>query len=100
MELRYPDRSASLGKTTSDTDVVEAGFVDLVPDTRVVYSVDFVSDDHAYDGTLVMTWEVTPVDRGSRVEITADNVPDAVPEGDQAAGLESSLAMLAEYLAN
>jgi len=74
--------------------------MDLVPDTRVVYSVDFVSDDHAYDGTMVMTWEDTPVDGGTRVEITADNVPDAVPEGDHAAGLESSLAKVAEYLAN
>jgi len=97
--LKYPDRSPSQGKTTPDTDVVEARFVDLVPDTRIVFSVDFVSDDHAYDDTMIMTWEVIPVDGGTRVEFTADNVPGAVSEGDHVAGMESSLAKLAGYLA-
>jgi uncharacterized protein YndB with AHSA1/START domain len=99
MVLKYPDRSASQGKTTSDTDVVEARFVDLVPDVRVVFAVDFVSDDPAYDSTMIMRWEVTAIDGGTRVEVTAEDVPDAVSEEDHAAGLESSLAKLAQYLA-
>src|ERR1017187_6245834 len=98
MVLRYPDPSASQGKTTSDTDVVEARFVDLVPDVRVVYAVDFVSDAPAYAGTMIMTWEVTAANGGTRVDITADNVPDVVPAEDHAAGMGSSLAKLAEYL--
>ena len=98
MVLTYPDGSTTTGKTTSDTDVVEAHFVELVPDTRIVYAVGFVSDDHAYDGTMFMTWEIAAVAGGSRVEVTADNVPDIVPEADHAAGMESSLAKLAEYL--
>jgi len=44
MVLKYSDRSESQGKTTSDTDMVEARFVDLVPNARVVYAVDFVSE--------------------------------------------------------
>lgn len=99
MVLRYPSSSASQGKTTSDTDVVEARFVDIVPNVKVVLAVDFVSNDPAYDSTMVMTWRVTKVDGGTRIEVTADDVPDVVPEEDHAAGLRSSLAKLTEYLA-
>jgi uncharacterized protein YndB with AHSA1/START domain len=99
MILKYPDRSESEGKTTSDTDVVEARFVKLVSNETVEQAVDFVSDDPAYNSTMVMRWEVTAIDGGTLVEITADNVPDAVSEEDHAAGLSSSLAKLADYVA-
>ena len=64
MVLRYPDHSRSQGKTTSDTDVVEARFIDLVPNKMVVYSVDFVSDDPDYSGAMTMRWEVADTDGG------------------------------------
>ena len=96
--LTYADASASPGKASTDSDVVEARFVDLVPGARVVQAVDFLSDDSAYAGTMTMTWEITAVDGGTRVDITADNVPDGVSPEDHAAGLTSSLANLADYL--
>ena len=98
MVLRYPDRSPSQGKTTSDTDVVEAHFAELVPNRRVVYSVHFVSDDPVYDGAMTMRWEVSDADGGTLVEITADNVPDAVSAHDHAEGMNSSLKKLSEYV--
>src|SRR3954469_6770854 len=60
--LRYDDASAAHGKATQATDVVEARFLDVVPDERVVQAVDFVSDDPAFSGTMTMTWEVLPED--------------------------------------
>ncbi len=98
MVLKYPDHLASQGKSTSDTDVVEARFTEITPNERVVYSVDFVSDDPEYDQAMTMRWEVTDTDDGTLVEITADNVPDAVSEQDHAAGLRSSLEKLFEYV--
>jgi uncharacterized protein YndB with AHSA1/START domain len=98
MVLKYSDPSASRGKAAPDADVVEARFVDLVPGVRVVQAVDFVSDDPAYAGTMTMTWEVTAVDGGTRVDITADNVPDGISAEDHAEGMISSLDNLAEYL--
>jgi uncharacterized protein YndB with AHSA1/START domain len=98
MVLTYADPSASRGKSTADSDVVEARFVDIVPGVRVVYAVDFVSDDPAYAGTMTMTWEVSADDGGTRVDITADDVPDVVSQDDHAAGLTSSLMNLADYL--
>jgi uncharacterized protein YndB with AHSA1/START domain len=100
MVLKYPDHSESQGKTTPDTDVVEARFVDLVPNARIVLAVDFVSDDSSFDNAMIMRWEVSATDGGTVVKITADNVPETILEEDHAAGLESSLAKLAEYVAS
>jgi uncharacterized protein YndB with AHSA1/START domain len=98
MVLTYSDASRAPGKATADSDIVEARFVDIVPGERVVQAVDFVSDDPAYAGTMVMTWEVTAVDAGTRVNIVAEEVPDGISAEDHAAGLASSLTKLAAYL--
>ena len=98
MVLTYADASGAPGKATADADIVEARFVDLVPDERVVQAVDFVSDDPAFAATMTMTWEVTAVEGGSRVEFRADDVPDGISAEDHAAGLTSSLANLAAYM--
>jgi uncharacterized protein YndB with AHSA1/START domain len=98
--LTYADASAGAGKATPDSDVVEARFVDIVPGVRVVQAVDFVSDDPAYAGTMIMNWEVAAVGSGTRVEIRADDVPDGISAEDHAAGLASSLANLAVYVEN
>ena len=97
--LTYADAAASPGKATAATDVVESRFVDLMPGVRVVQAVDFVSDDPGYAGTMTMTWELTEVGGGTRVDIIADNVPDGIDAEDHAAGLASSLTNLARYLA-
>lgn len=97
MILTYADPSNAPGKTTADADVVEGRFVHIVRGVRVVQAVDFVSDDPAYTGTMTMTWAVTPVDAGTRVDIRADNVPAGIRAEDHAAGL-ASLANLAAYV--
>jgi uncharacterized protein YndB with AHSA1/START domain len=97
--LTYPDASGAPGKATADADVVEARFVDIVPGVRVVQAVDFESDDPAFAGTMTMTWAVTAVDGGTRVDIIADDVPDGITAEDHAEGIASSLANLAVHLA-
>jgi uncharacterized protein YndB with AHSA1/START domain len=98
--LTYADPSGAPGKTSADSDVVEGRFVAVVPGVRVVQAVDFVSDDPAYAGTMVMTWAVAAAEGGTRVEIRADDVPDGISAEDHAAGLASSLANLAVYVAS
>jgi uncharacterized protein YndB with AHSA1/START domain len=97
MVLTYSDASGAPGKATADSDIVEARFVDIVPGERVVQAVDFVSDDPAYTGTMIMTWEVAAADAGTRVNIVARDVPDGISAEDHAAGLDSSLTKLAAY---
>jgi uncharacterized protein YndB with AHSA1/START domain len=96
--LTYGDTSSARGKTTADSDVVEARFVDVVPGVRVVQAVDFESDDPAHAGTMTMTWELIPVDGGTRVDVRAEDVPAGISAEDHAAGLSSSLANLRTYL--
>ena len=98
MVLTYADASGAPGKATADSDIVEARFIDIVPGQRVVQAVDFVSDDPANAGTMTMTWEVTAVEAGTRVDIVATDVPDGIPAEDHAAGIASSLKKLAAYV--
>ena len=79
---------------------MEARFVEVVPGRRVVQAVDFVSDDPRFAGTMTMTWEVTDVPDGTRVDIVAADVPDGISAEDHAEGMRSSLANLAAYLAD
>jgi uncharacterized protein YndB with AHSA1/START domain len=96
--LTYDDASSAPGKATAESDIVEARFIEIVPAERVVQAVDFVSDDPAFAGAMTMTWEVTAVAGGTRVEIRADDVPAGISAEDHATGLASSLANLATYL--
>ncbi len=98
MVLTYSDSSGAPGKATADSDIVEARFLDIVPGERVVQAVDFVSDDPANAGTMTMTWQVTPVEAGTRVDIIAEDVPNGISADDHATGLASSLTKLAAYL--
>jgi len=100
MVLTYEDGPGARGKSTADSDVVEVRFMDVVPGSRVVQAVDFVSDDPALAGTMTMTWQVTADERGTLVEIRADNVPDGISAQDHAEGMASSLEHLASYLAS
>lgn len=96
--LTYEDNAASAGKANADSDVVEVRFIELVPNRRVQQAVDFVSDDPAFSGTMTMTWELSPEDGGTRVEVTAVDVPGGITPEDHAAGLASSLANLELFL--
>ncbi|MGH3498344.1 MAG: SRPBCC family protein [Nocardioidaceae bacterium] len=96
--LTYADAASAPGKATADSDIVDVRFVDLVPGVRVVQAVDFVSDDLANAGTMTMTWQLTGVTGGTRVDIRAEDVPTGISAEDHAAGLGSSLANLAAYL--
>lgn len=98
MVLTYANASGARGKTSADADVVEARFVEIVPGERVVQAVDFVSDDPRYAGTMTMSWELVPVQAGTRIDIRADDVPDGISAAEHATGLASSLANLAAYL--
>lgn len=96
--LTYDGVSHGQGKATPDSDIVEARFVDIVANVRVVQAVDFVSDDPAFVGTMTMTWELSAEESGTLVELRADDVPAGISAEDHAAGMASSLANLAAFV--
>src|SRR3954469_13120897 len=53
--LTYTDAAEARGKSSADSDMVEARYVEIVPDDRVVQAVDFVAEDPAFAGTMTMT---------------------------------------------
>lgn len=96
--LTYADPSEPRGKSSADSDVIEARYLDIVPNDRVVQAVEFVAEDPAFSGTMTMTWTVEADDGGTRVEIIADDVPDGISAEDHAVGLTSSLDNLARFV--
>jgi uncharacterized protein YndB with AHSA1/START domain len=98
MTLHYPQPPDGGGKTTSDTDVSHVAIDELVPAERVVWGVEFDSDDPANAGRMRMTWTFTPRGGTTRVAIDATDVPPGIDADAHQQGLEASLAQLAAYL--
>jgi uncharacterized protein YndB with AHSA1/START domain len=96
IELSYA--AAGSGKTTAGSDVTAGRFLELVPDRKLVQSVEFESSDPAYAGTMIMTWTFVPTSGGTQVTVTATDVPPGITQADHDAGLASSLANLESYL--
>jgi uncharacterized protein YndB with AHSA1/START domain len=97
MALTYDEGSGGRGKTTADTDVTQVAIDELVPGERVVWGVEFESDDPDNAGRMTMTWTFTPRDGGTRVAIDATDVPPGIDADVHQQGLAASLANLAAY---
>ena len=96
--LTHADPTNAPGKSSDDSDVVEARYVEIVRNERVVQAVDFIAEDLDYAGTMTMTWALDAANDRTRVEITAEGVPDGISADDHAAGMTSSLDNLARYV--
>jgi uncharacterized protein YndB with AHSA1/START domain len=98
MVLTYLDPTGGPGKTSDATDVVDVGFVDLVPSERVVQRAVFEADDPSFAGTMTMTWHFAAAGDGTEVSVTASDVPPGIDQAAHEAGIASSLANLASYV--
>lgn len=99
IELTYNESAGpNPGKTTGNTDVSTGRFVSLEPGKRIVQTVEFESTGASAAGEMVMTWSFEPVQAGTRVTITAENVTPGISQSDHDEGLRSSLQNLARYL--
>ena len=87
------------GKTSGDEDVVRGRFLELVPDRRIVQAVAFDSPDPAFAGEMTMAWHFEGEAGGTRVVIRASNVPPGIAPADHRAGMDSTLANLAAFVA-
>jgi uncharacterized protein YndB with AHSA1/START domain len=97
--LTYLDANPSTtGKTTRDADVVHGRFLELVPDRRIVQSVQFESADARFAGEMKLTWALDPAPEGTTVVVTAENVPEGITPGDHEAGFAATLDNLAAFI--
>ena len=98
MTLSYDEVPEGGGKTTERTDVTHVAIDELVEPERVVWGVEFDSDDPDNAGRMTMTWTFTACDKGTRVAIDATDVPPGIDVDAHQQGLDASLANLAAWL--
>lgn len=97
MSLRYDD-AAQPGKSDAHTDTYHGRFLQLVPDTRVVETMEFESDDPSMHGTMTATFTLHDADGGTRLVARHDDVPPGVALADNEAGWAMSLDKLVALL--
>jgi uncharacterized protein YndB with AHSA1/START domain len=99
MSLRYQDPQHSPGgKTSEDTDTFEGRFVELVPDEKIVWVVEFESEDPALAGEMRITFSLADAVGGTEVAVLCEDIPKGVRPEDNEVGSRSSLQKLAALL--
>lgn len=95
--LTYEIDQSNPGKTSENTDVAQGKFVELVPDKRIVQSVEFDSEDPAFSGEMTQKWLLEAIPEGTKVTIVCENVPEGIRKEDHDTGLRSTLENLANF---
>jgi uncharacterized protein YndB with AHSA1/START domain len=99
MTLHYLDHNHMVaGKTSEQSDSFEGRFIEIVPDSRVVEEVRFVSSDPAFAEPMIVETVLHDVTRGTKVEMIIRNVPETISPEDHAKGIASSLDNLARFV--
>lgn len=98
MVLTYVGSEHTAGKTSENTDVVQGRFVELVEDKRIAQRIEFESEDPAFSGAMVMTWDLRAVTGGTEVTIVCENVPVGIRQEEHEEGMRSTLENLARFL--
>ncbi|CEI83418.1 hypothetical protein J18TS1_30640 [Oceanobacillus oncorhynchi subsp. incaldanensis] len=95
--LTYEMDSAHSGKTTDNTDVTQGRFLELVPNKRIVQSVNFDSGDSLFSGEMIQKWLFEDASEGTKVTVICENVPEGIRKEDHDIGLKSTLENLAVF---
>lgn len=97
MELAYT-AGGGKGKSTPHSVIVRVRFAELIPDDRIVEEVRFESDAPAIAGMMTITTLLAPVTGGTKMTVTAENMPARFSEEDHRSAMESSIRNLALLL--
>jgi len=98
MSFGYNDTEHEVhGKTSAHADVFQGRFMELVPDKRIVESIEFESDDPAFTGKMTITTTLVPVEGGTQVTFLAEHVPPGIKPEDHYKGMMSTLKNLAAF---
>jgi hypothetical protein len=99
MSLTYEDpKSSPRGKTSEDTDTVQGRFVALVPYEKIVWVVEFESQDPRFAGEMRISFGLADVEGGTEVVVLCEEIPKGVRPEDNERGCRSSLENLAALL--
>jgi uncharacterized protein YndB with AHSA1/START domain len=99
MSLTYLDRQDSpRGKTSEDTDTFEGRFAELLPNEKIVWVVEFESDQAEFAGEMKVTWNLADAGRGTEVTALCEDIPKGIRLEDNELGSRSSLRKLAAFI--
>ncbi|WAS96349.1 SRPBCC family protein [Nannocystis punicea] len=88
-----PDRA---GKTSAHTDTYHGRFLQLVPDEKIVESLEFETADPSLQGEMTITTTLVDADGGGTdLHAIHEGLPPGVAPADNATGWRESLARLA-----
>jgi uncharacterized protein YndB with AHSA1/START domain len=97
ISLTY-DAPTTAGKTNAQTDTFHGRFVRLVPDSEVVQTVEFESDDPAMQGEMRITYTLADAGAGTDLVGLHENLPPGVPPADNELGWSMSIDKLAKLV--
>jgi uncharacterized protein YndB with AHSA1/START domain len=93
ISLTY-DSQTETGKSSAHTDTYHGRFVELIPDERMVQTMEFETDDPRMMGEMQVTYELTEVRGGTNLLAVHDFVPDGISAEDNELGWRMSLDKL------
>jgi uncharacterized protein YndB with AHSA1/START domain len=99
ISLTY-DVPTTAGKTTAQTDSFHGRFIRLVPDTEVVQTVEFETDDPELQGEMTIIYRLSDVGSGTYLEGLHENLPTGVPPADNELGWSMSIDKLVTLVEN
>ena len=94
ISLTY-DAADAPGKSGANTDTYRGRFLELVPDEKIVQTVEFETADPALQGEMRITFTFIDVEGGTEIRYVHERVPDAIPAADNETGTRMALAKLA-----
>ena len=97
VSLTYESESSN-GKTSAHTDTYHGHFVELVPDERIVESIEFETDDPALAGEMTVTTTLRDVEGGTELSARHEGLPPGVSLADNELGWRMSLEKLARVV--
>jgi uncharacterized protein YndB with AHSA1/START domain len=97
ISLRYDEPDAA-GKTSAHTDTYHGHFEELIPNRRVVETLEFESPDPRMQGKMRIATELKEERGGTRLTAVHENLPTGVSPADNEDGWRQSLAKLEALL--
>lgn len=97
ISLTY-DEPTTAGKTSPQTDTFRGRFVRLVPDTEVVQTIEFETDDPVLQGEMTITYTLADAGDGTDLVGLHENLPPGVAPADNQRGWSMAIDNLAKLV--
>jgi uncharacterized protein YndB with AHSA1/START domain len=87
-----------VGKSSARTDTYHGRFVSLVPNERVVETLEFETADPSMRGEMTITFALAEVEGVTELSAWHENVPPGISPADNETGWRMSLARLKQLV--